>query len=219
MLKETPSGPRPLATGRRTARLALEPSDLQRLVSLLCSWLRASEDSPDVFCLPLTVKLLSKLLGQDQDSDGIAIQKGLLFFVTDLIKRRSADSSMIKHCLEVLATLSVVERSDTIISRLGSMAVIIELLRKHSDNQAVLEDAITALALMDKRTRHRRALSQSQGITILVDLLKRCIGRFSLVVAICRLLSNFAVKEDLCRTVLHNGGVDALMAASIIRWT
>ena len=191
MLKETPSGPRPLATGRRTAR----------------------------FCLQLTVKLLSKLLGQDQASDGIVIQKGLLFSVTDFIKRRLADPSMIKHCLEALATLSDVESSDTTISRLGPMAVIIELLRKHSDNQAVLEDVITALALMAKRTRHLHALSQSQGITILVDLLKRCIGRPSLVVTICRFLSN----SPSGRT---SAGRSCTMAAwsppwlpSIIRWT
>ena len=42
----------------------------------------------------------------------------------------------------------------------------------------------------------------------------RCVNRPSLVVAVCRFLSNFAVKEELCLTVLHNGGVDALMAAA-----
>jgi len=113
----------------------------------------------------------------------------------------------------VLATLSVVESSDTIITRLGSVATVVDLLRTHRDNYSVLEDATTALALMAKRTRHRRALKDSGGITILVDVLKRCIDRPTLVVAVCRFLGNFAVKEDCCLTVLHNGGVDALMAA------
>jgi len=207
------AGPLQAADALLEERPQLEAGALQRLVSALCSWLRAHEDFSDDGCLRLTMKLLARLLGQDQPSDSIAIQKGLLSTTTDLLKRHSGDGIMIKHCLEVLATLSVVESSDTIISRLGSVAAVVDLLRKHRDGPAVLEDAITALALMAKRTRHRRALAQSGGITVLVDLLKRCIRHTSLIIAICRFLSNFAVKEDCCLTVLHNGGVDALMAA------
>jgi hypothetical protein len=192
---------------------ALEPASLQRLVSVLCSWLRAHEEFQDDFCIRTIMKLLAKLLGQDQASDNIAIQKGLLSCTTDLLKRHLTDGVMLKYCLEVLATLSVVESSDTIIARLGAVPTLVELLRKHRDNYSVLEDAVTALAILAKRTRHRRALKDSGGITILVDLLKRCIGRPTLVVAVCRFLSNFAVKEDCCLTVLHHGGVDALMAA------
>jgi len=192
----------------------LEPSALQRLVSVLCSWLRAHEDSSDELCICMIMKLLARLLGQDASSDTIAIQKGLLSTTTNLLKKGNvADGTLLKYCLEVLATLSVVESSDTIICRLGSVPAVIDLLRKNRDNYGVMEDGITALALMAKRTRHRRGIKDSGGITLMVDVLKRCIGRVSLVVAVCRFLSNFAVKEDCCLTVLQHGGVDALMAA------
>jgi len=115
--------------------------------------------------------------------------------------------------LEVIATLSVVENSDQIISRLGSIVVIIELLKKHSGNVELLEDAITTLALMSKRTRHRRAIGQNAGVKELVNLLKQYIGKPALVIAVCRFLNNFAVKEEYCLTVLSNGGIEALTAA------
>jgi len=191
----------------------LDPATLQRLVSVMCSWLRAHEDFPTTQCLRLMIQLLSRFLMQDAANENIAIQKGLLSSLTALLKRHSGDAAMIKCCLEGLALLSVVESSDTILTRLGSIPVIVDLLSKHQNNPVVLDDAITTLALMAKRTRHRRSLQQGGSITVLVDVLKRCVNRPSLVVAVCRFLSNFAVKEELCLTVLHNGGVDALMAA------
>jgi len=112
-----------------------------------------------------------------------------------------------------LATLCVVESSDTILVRLRTVPIIVGLLTRHRDDAAILEDAVTTLALMAKRTRHRRTLSQDGSITVLVDVLKRGAARPSLVVAVCRFLSNFAVKEECCLTVLQHGGVDALMAA------
>jgi len=192
----------------------LEPATLQRLVSALCSWLRAREDSADALCIRAIMKLLARLLGQDASTDNIAIQKGLLSTSTELVKKAGAvDGSLIKYCLEVLATLSVVESSDTIISRLGSVPVIVDLLRRYPESYGVMEDAITALALMAKRSRHRRGIKDSNGIAMMVDVLKRCIQNVSLVVAVCRFLNNFAVKEDLCVAVLQRGGIDALMAA------
>lgn len=190
-----------------------EPDVSQQAVAVLCSWLRAHEDLPNEICMVMVLKIISKLLGQDTATDNIAIQKGLLSSVTTLLSSRSRNVSLAKSCLEVLATLSVVENSDTIISRLGSVAAVTELLKVHRDNPAVLEDAVTALALMAKRTRHRRSISQCGGIAELVDTLKRYICNPSLVVAVSRFLSNFAVKEDCCMTVLSTGGVEALILA------
>eukprot|EP00747_Dinoflagellata_sp_TGD_P209163 gnl/TRDRNA2_/TRDRNA2_82580_c0_seq1.p1 gnl/TRDRNA2_/TRDRNA2_82580_c0~~gnl/TRDRNA2_/TRDRNA2_82580_c0_seq1.p1 ORF type:complete len:613 (+),score=136.95 gnl/TRDRNA2_/TRDRNA2_82580_c0_seq1:44-1882(+) len=192
---------------------ALEPGMRQKLVSALCSWLRAHEDFPDGFCLRAVVKLLAKLLGEDMSVDTMAIQKGLISSMTTLLKTHPADALMVKCCLEVLATLSVVESSDKIIQDKGSVQAVVELLQKHRGNPIVLEDAITALALMARRTRHRRSLSQGNGIATMVDILKRHLGSPSLVVAVCRFLCNFAVKEEGCLTVLQNGGVQALMVA------
>jgi len=191
----------------------VEPAVNQQAVSVLCSWLRAHEDLLNEICMCMVVKIISKLLGQDPATDNIAIQKGLLSSVTALLTKRGRNVTMVRSCLEVLATLSVVENSDTIISRLGSVPVVIDLLKMHREKPAVLEDAITTLALMAKRTRHRRAISQSGGISELVEILKQYISTPSLVVAVCRFLSNFAVKEECCLTVLQNGGVEALISA------
>jgi len=192
---------------------AIGPQALQRLVSVLCSWLRAHEDFPDGVCMTLIFRLLGRLLGQDAAADGIAIQKGLLSTCTVLIERHAAEATMVRALLEVLAMLSIAESSDSILNRLGTVPIIVKLLRRYRENGEILEDVVTTLALMAKRTRHRRTLSQGESITELVDVLKRGAGRPSLVVAVCRFLSNFAVKEECCLTVLHHGGVDALMAA------
>mmetsp|Transcript_87925 Transcript_87925/g.251981 ORF Transcript_87925/g.251981 Transcript_87925/m.251981 type:complete len:626 (-) Transcript_87925:317-2194(-) len=186
---------------------------VQRLVSTVCSWLRAHEDTVEEACVNMMLKILGHVLGQDKTSDGIAVQKGLLSTTTVFLERYSANVVVARSCLDVLATLSVVENADAILSRLGTLPIIVELLRKHRDDNSILEDAVTTLALMAKRTRHRRTLSQGGSITVLVDVLKRGAAHPSLVVAVCRFLGNFAVKEDCCMTVLQNGGVDALMAA------
>mmetsp|Transcript_126875 Transcript_126875/g.201152 ORF Transcript_126875/g.201152 Transcript_126875/m.201152 type:complete len:614 (-) Transcript_126875:8-1849(-) len=190
----------------------LAPLDTQKAVSVLCSWLRGHEDLTDDECMRLILQTISRLLGQDQATDNLAIQKGLLSATTALLGA-SVDVAIIRSCLEIIATLSVVENSDTIINRLNSVPMIIEILRKHNDNTALLEDAITTLALMSKRTRHRRAISQSGGVKDIVNLLKMYLNIPSLVVAVCRFLSNFAVKEDCCTAVFTNGGIDALTTA------
>lgn len=199
-----------------SAELAERPDvdtpSLQRLVPALCSWLRAHEDSEDDV-LRLVLSVLAKLLGKDTMSDGIAVQKGLLSTGTVLLERYAVDPEMAHICLDVLASLSVVDQADSILTRLGTVPIIVGLLSKHQNDAAILEDAVTTLAIMAKRTRHRRTLSKDGSITVLVDVLKRGAGRPSLVVAVCRFLSNFAVKEDCCLTVLQHGGVDALMAA------
>lgn len=194
-------------------QLKAEPLQLQRLVASTCSWLRSHEDFADKACIVTILRLLSQVLGQDQAADSIAIQKGLLSSTTAILQQELENPDIIKGCLDILATLSVVESSDAIINRLGTVAVVIELIRQNRERPAVLEDAITTLALMAKRTRHRRALQQGGGISILVDVLKRSLSRPTIVVAVSRFLSNFAVKEDCCLTVLRDGGVDALMAA------
>lgn len=190
----------------------LGQATLQRLVSVLCSWLRAHEEFPDDFCIRIMVKLLAKLVGRDQASDSIAIQKGVLSSTSDLLKRYPTDGVLIKYCLEIVVTLSVISSSDIILSRLEIVPLLLELLGHHPDNYSVIEDTVTTLALLAKRTRHRRSLKESRCVPALVDILKRGgIGRPSLAVAICRFFGNFAVKEDLCLMVLHHGGVDALM--------
>jgi len=192
----------------------LEQATLQRLVSVLCSWLRAREEFPDDFCIRMMVKLLAKLVGQDQASDNIAIQKGLLSSTTDLLKRHTTDGVLIKFCLEIVGTLSVMNSSDIVLNRLEVVPLLLDLLNHHRNNYSVVEDAVTTLALLAKRTRHRRSLKESGTVPILVDILKRGgIGRPSLVVAVCRFFGNFAMKEDLCLTVLHHGGIDALMVS------
>lgn len=191
----------------------LDSATLQRIVSVLCSWLRAHEDCEDDRVITSILKILGRLLGQNTASDGVAVQKGLLSTTTVLLERHAANVAMARCCLDVLATLCVVESSDTILVRLRAVPIIVGLLAKHRDEAAILEDTVTTLALMAKRTRHRRTLSQDGNITVLVDVLKRGAARPTLVVALCRFLSNFAVKEECCLTVLQHGGVDALMAA------
>lgn len=191
----------------------LEPNAVQRVVPALCSWLRAHEHSSEVNIIHLVLQMLGRVLGLDKASDGIAVQKGMLSTTTALLERHSSDPAIVRSCLDVLVTLSVVENADAILSRLGCISIIVDLLRKYRDDAPMLEDAVTTLAVMAKRTRHRRALSQDDNITVLVDVLKRGAGHPSLVVAVCRFLRNFAVKEECCLTVVQNGGIDALMAA------
>lgn len=143
----------------------------QRLASALCSWLRAHEDFPGEFCMRVMFKLLSKVLGQDPAIDGMAVQKGLLSTTTTLLENGGRDSSMLRSCLEVLATLAVADDTDQILTRLGTMQVLVQLLTKHRDNHGVLEDTITTLALMAKRTRHRRALLQGGNVKTILGLL------------------------------------------------
>merc|ERR1712137_564336 len=83
----------------------------------------------------------------------------------------------------------------------------------HSSDLLILEDAITTLALMAKRTRHRRALACNGASVKLVEVLKHNVGVQPVVIATCRFLVNFAVKEDLRLTVLHSGGINALIAS------
>lgn len=87
------------------------------------------------------------------------------------------------------------------------------MLSKHGDNVELLDDAITTLALLVKRTRNRNAVSRASGVKVLVDILKRHIGTSTVVVAVCRFLKNFTVKEEHCLIVLKEEGIEALMAA------
>lgn len=196
-----------------SGQAAPSPGLQQRLVSVLCSWLRANEDLQDGACLRWAVRILARCLGQDSVADNIAIQKGLLSSLTSFLSKRTNDPALLRSSLEVMASLSVVECTDTIISRLETVRIIVDLVRNRKDDAALAEDAITSLAIMAKRTRHRRALSQSGGIAVLVEVLKLGLALPTLVVAVCRCLTNFAVKEDCCMAVLTNGGVAALMAA------
>mmetsp|Transcript_88803 Transcript_88803/g.250140 ORF Transcript_88803/g.250140 Transcript_88803/m.250140 type:complete len:604 (+) Transcript_88803:112-1923(+) len=191
----------------------LDADVVRSFASDLVSWLRAHEDFEDALCIRALLKILSRLLGRDASADSIMIQKGLLSSTASLLSSHLSDALMAKCCLEVLAPLSIVESSDAIISRLGIVALVLELLQKHRDNAVVLEDAITTLALMAKRTRHRKVLSQRGNVVALVDLLKRNVCVSHIVIAVCRFLCNFAVKEECSIMVLSNGGVDALMAA------
>lgn len=179
----------------------------------LCSWLRTHEDFQDALSVRILLKLLARFLGQDPALDNVAIQKGILTSTTALLGTHANDPLMAKCCVEVLATLSVAESSDSILSRLNTIPMIVETVQKYRDNTSVLEDAITTLALMAKRTRHRRSLTQCKGVNVLVDVLKRSVGMPSLVVATSRFLSSFAVKEECCLIILNAGGIDALIAA------
>uniref|UniRef100_A0A7S1A370 Armadillo repeat-containing protein 8 n=1 Tax=Noctiluca scintillans TaxID=2966 RepID=A0A7S1A370_NOCSC len=196
-----------------------QPGELQRVVGVFCGWLRGHEGYQDDRCIRLMLRILSKLLGQDQDADNVAIQKGLITTATTLVKGSSGDVLLMKCSLEVLATLCVVDNSDTIINRSGTVPCIVELLKQHANNVELLEDAITTLALMAKRTRHRRTLQQQCGgsgtssVTHVVEVLKRNLGNPSLVTAVCRFHQSFAVKDECCLVVLASGGVAALTAA------
>eukprot|EP00929_Paragymnodinium_shiwhaense_P118747 TRINITY_DN90664_c0_g1_i1.p1 TRINITY_DN90664_c0_g1~~TRINITY_DN90664_c0_g1_i1.p1 ORF type:complete len:630 (-),score=155.50 TRINITY_DN90664_c0_g1_i1:56-1945(-) len=192
---------------------ALEKDLLLHFTSSLCSWLRAHEDISDALCLRSLLNILVRLLGQDDATDSMAIQKGLLSSITSMLGSRSNDALLAKCCVEVLATLSVVESSDQILSRLGTVPLVIEVLRKHKDNTLLLQDSITTLALMAKRTRHRNALTQCSGIDVVIDILKRSLQQPNLVVAICRFVCNFSVKKELSQMVLKCGGLEALMVA------
>lgn len=189
----------------------LPPNTMQRLFSVLCSWLRAYEDFDNAACLASVLLTIARLLSQDSANESIAIQKGLLSSCTSLLRHPSGDSGLTRVSLEVLASLSVLEGSDKIISRLGTVQAILGLMKPSaSDRPEVLEDAMMALALMAQRTRHRRMLAQSDGIKTIVDLISRSLGRSGLMLAICRFISNFAVKEECCLAILHCGGLEAL---------
>jgi len=190
----------------------LEPDETQHAVAGLCSWLRAHEEFPDDTVLCRVFEILAQLLGKDQASDNIAVQKGLLSSAMTLLGNHQ-DVTLARYCLKVLATLSTVNDSDVILTRLGAVPLVTALLKKHPANVAVLEDAIVALAVMAKRTRHRRSISQSGDISLLIGVVNRSVDQPSLILAVCRFLQNYAVKEEGRLTVLQNGGVAALTAA------
>lgn len=197
---------------------------LQNIVSALCSWLRANELTPSapgtgapaqVAPLCRALGLVAKALMQDAGSEGVAIRKGILSSASVLLQRHSRHPSMTRSCLEVFATLSAVGDSDVIMTRLKVVPAILELLVEHRDDPEVLEDAVTALALLARRTRHRRSLTQGGGVAAVIGFLNETwLSRASaLVVAACRFLSNFAVKEECCLVVHQKGGILSLMVA------
>ncbi|CAK0908955.1 unnamed protein product [Prorocentrum cordatum] len=207
---------RPLeALGSSGGLCEVEEPAAAALVSGLCSWLRARAEPPEEGCLGSALRVLAALLGAEGQgsAEAVALQKGLLTIVRDVLGGPARGSaSIVECCMELAAALGVADGSDQVIGRLGLVPLIVDQLQEFGGDHVVLEAAATALALLARRTRHRHAALRCGAIGVLVDVLRRCSDRQSLVVAVCRFVANFAVKEDCRLAVLRGGGVDALAA-------
>lgn len=214
----------------------LDPEDFRALVSKLSTWVgtrvktaavvptgsRVGPAMEGVRVLTETgelqgwvqpaMALLSYFLGLDSAADTIATQKGVLLAAVALLAADAGDSlTTLSQCIEVLASLSLVESADKTLKSVGAVPILLSLLQRHASNRHVQQDIVTVLALMAKRTRLRQVLTQSGGVKIMVDLLREHGNNLPLTVAICRFLRSYVVDREQSVQICAHGGIDVLL--------